>query len=163
MMRRLVPSAAIACLLALAAGDRDPGPVARPPAAGARPEIVRLTDLVPGAEARPASDVNPYADDGRAMAEGTRLYQWFNCGGCHFEGGGGIGPPLMDDDWIYGARPAQIFDSIARGRPNGMPAYGDKLTVEQMWHITLYVASLSETAGDRRRADAPDAEERDEP
>jgi hypothetical protein len=64
--------------------------------------------------------------------------------GCHFAGGGGIGPPLMDDDWIYGGEPAQIFDSIASGRANGMPAYGDMLAAEQVWHIVAYVETLSQ-------------------
>jgi cytochrome c oxidase cbb3-type subunit III len=148
-------------LMSVVACERDRGVVGRPPAAGARPQIVRTTDFVPGTVSRPVSAVNPYEDDGRALHEGTRLYQWFNCGGCHFEGGGGIGPPLMDTDWIYGERPFQIFDSIASGRPNGMPAYGDKLTEEQIWQITLYVSSLSEEADDRPRGRAPEVESPD--
>ena len=37
--------------------------------------------------------------------QGKRLFSWYNCIGCHANGGGGIGPPLMDDEWIYGSRP----------------------------------------------------------
>jgi cytochrome c oxidase cbb3-type subunit III len=99
---------------------------------------------------------NPFAGDSRAIAEGRRLYDWMNCSGCHFEGGGGIGPPLMDDDWIYGGRrPTQIFDSIASGRANGMPAYGDKLPPEQIWQIVAYVQSLGEGTDDRTRRGHP--------
>lgn len=86
---------------------------------------------------------NPYAGDAGAHAEGKRLYSWMNCSGCHFEGGGGIGPPLMDDDWIYGGAPAQIYDSIASGRANGMPTFGDKLEPQQIWQIVTYVESLN--------------------
>ena len=34
------------------------------------------------------------------VSEGKRLYDGFNCTGCHAYGGGDIGPPLMDDQWI---------------------------------------------------------------
>ena len=30
----------------------------------------------------------------------------------------------MDDKWIYGYEPEQIFATISQGRPNGMPAFG---------------------------------------
>ena len=44
-------------------------------------------------------------------------------------GGGGIGPPLMDDRWIYGSAPENIYASIVQGRPNGMPAWGGRSCV----------------------------------
>jgi hypothetical protein len=52
----------------------------------------------------------------------------FNCIGCHGNGGGDIGPALMDDVWFYGSSPEQIYASLVQGRPNGMPAYGRKLS-----------------------------------
>ena len=67
----------------------------------------------------------------------------FNCSGCHFNGGGGIGPPLMDDKWIYGGRLDQIFNSIYQGRPNGMPVWGGKISEQQIWEIATYVRSMS--------------------
>src|SRR5205809_5945187 len=51
-----------------------------------------------------------------ALGEGQRLYKQMNCVGCHFHGGGGIGPALMDDEWIYGSDPAQIFTTIVEGK-----------------------------------------------
>jgi cytochrome c oxidase cbb3-type subunit III len=72
-----------------------------------------------------------------------RLYKQFNCTGCHFNGGGGIGPPLMDDQWIYGGRLDQIYNSIYQGRPNGMPAWGGKIADDQIWQIATYVRSMS--------------------
>src|SRR5438046_958872 len=62
-----------------------------------------------------------------ALSEGKRLFYAFNCSGCHANGGGGIGPPLMDSEWLYGHEPDAIFTTIARGRPNGMPAFGGKV------------------------------------
>ena len=77
------------------------------------------------------------------MSEGKRLFTWMNCSGCHAQGGGGMGPPLMDDRWIYGSQPEQIFATIVEGRPNGMPSFRGKLPDHQVWQIVAYVRSLS--------------------
>ena len=84
-----------------------------------------------------------YDNNAPALAEGQRLYMQMNCVGCHFHGGGGMGPPLMDDEWRYGGRIDQIAATIAEGRPNGMPAWRDKLTEDQIWKLAAYVRSMS--------------------
>ena len=65
-----------------------------------------------------------YEENAFALSEGKRLYSAFNCVGCHAHGGGGMGPALIDDKWIYGHEPGQIFATIVEGRPNGMPSFG---------------------------------------
>jgi cytochrome c oxidase cbb3-type subunit 3 len=84
-----------------------------------------------------------YDNNSPAMAEGQQLFSQMNCVGCHSHGGGGMGPPLMDDEWRYGGRIDQIATSIAEGRPNGMPSWRDKLTQDQIWKLAAYVRSLS--------------------
>src|SRR3954451_24935671 len=37
------------------------------------------------------------------LSQGKQLFKWFNCVGCHANGGGGSGPALMDDKSIYGS------------------------------------------------------------
>jgi cytochrome c oxidase cbb3-type subunit 3 len=49
----------------------------------------------------------------------------------------------MDDQWIYGHEPAQIFSTIVEGRPNGMPTFGGKVSADQVWQLAAYVRSLS--------------------
>ena len=66
-----------------------------------------------------------------------------NCSGCHSHGGGGMGPPLMDSQWIYGSDAANIFATIVEGRPNGMPSFGSKLPPDSIWKLATYVRSLS--------------------
>lgn len=85
----------------------------------------------------------PYEDNAYGVSQGKALYNQFNCSGCHFQGGGGIGPPLMDADWIYGSRPENIFETIVEGRPNGMPSFGGKIVPDQIWQIVAYVRSMS--------------------
>jgi cytochrome c oxidase cbb3-type subunit 3 len=84
-----------------------------------------------------------YEDNAYAVSEGKRLYNAYNCVGCHQHGGGGIGPALMDASWIYGSRPEQIYSDIVQGRPNGMPSYAGKIPDYQVWEIVAYVRSMS--------------------
>jgi cytochrome c oxidase cbb3-type subunit 3 len=78
-----------------------------------------------------------------SMAQGEQLYLAYNCVGCHAHGGGGMGPALMDDKWIYGSEPQQIYGSIIYGRPNGMPSFHNKIPDSQVWQIVAYVRSMS--------------------
>ena len=114
-----------------------------PPLSGTK-QPVRLTDLQPGSPLPTRIGGGRYESNAFAISEGKRLYQWYNCSGCHFQGGGGIGPPLMDDTWIYGGSSQNIHDTVVEGRPNGMPSYGGHVPDDQVWKITAYVRSLSE-------------------
>jgi cytochrome c oxidase cbb3-type subunit 3 len=110
-----------------------------------------LSDLHPGGPARPDSPIvtppgrvkNGYEDNAYSLSEGKRLYSAFNCVGCHSHGGGGMGPPLLDDKWIYGQEPEQIFSTIVEGRPNGMPSFGGRIPAYQIWWLVAYVRSMS--------------------
>ncbi len=82
-------------------------------------------------------------DNPAAVQTGMRLFAQYNCNGCHSNGGGGMGPDLMDDEWIYGGRLEQIHQTIVQGRPNGMPSWGGKIPDEQIWQIAAYVRSMS--------------------
>jgi cytochrome c oxidase cbb3-type subunit III len=84
-----------------------------------------------------------YGENSWAMSEGKRLYESYNCVGCHAHGGGGMGPPLMDQKWIYGSDPLEVYGSIRYGRPNGMPSFRGKISEDQIWEIVAYVRSLS--------------------
>jgi cytochrome c oxidase cbb3-type subunit III len=86
---------------------------------------------------------NNYDENAYALTQGQQLFHQFNCSGCHANGGGGMGPPLMDDKWIYGDRPEQIFATIVEGRPNGMPSWRNRIPDYEVWQITAYVRSLS--------------------
>lgn len=77
------------------------------------------------------------------LAQGKQWYRWYNCVGCHAQGGGAIGPALMDDQWIYGSKPDEIFATIMEGRPNGMPSFKGRIPEGQVWQIVAYVRSMS--------------------
>ncbi len=89
---------------------------------------------------------HPFAGNAYQLSEGKRLFDWFNCTGCHAKGGGDSGPALTDAWWRYGPDAVSIFVSIRDGRPHGMPAFRNRLTTEQIWQLTYYVRTLGTTA-----------------
>jgi cytochrome c oxidase cbb3-type subunit III len=119
------------------------------PSAGRGPNEVSVTSLFPNGVTPPSP---PDAIGGRfegnklAIADGQQLFGQMNCTGCHFNGGGGMGPALMSGHWRYGGRIEQIYESIAQGRPNGMPSWQFVLGPTQIWDLAAYVKSLSAPA-----------------
>src|SRR2546422_1047754 len=82
----------------------------------------------PGPKGDAATATNPYPHDRTTMNQGRVYFSRFNCDGCHGgRAGGGMGPSLRDNVWLYGNSDAQIFDSISQGRGHGMPSWGTKL------------------------------------
>ena len=147
---RLVAWVALLLAAAGAGCNRKEETPDRPPPSVSERALVTAGELQAGHPDDGPVVANPIEDVANATGEGRRLYMWFNCAGCHgVEGGGAIGPPLRDADWIYGGNPASIFQSIAQGRPNGMPAFGGKIPDEEIWRIELYVRSLSGKSGGR--------------
>lgn len=130
-------------LLVLTACEREERRFRELPPTAARGLPVRLSRLQPGPPLPGAAGPGAYLENAQGISEGKRLYQWYNCSGCHFQGGGGIGPPLMDEKWIYGGNPQQIHDTIVEGRPNGMPSYGSHIPDDQVWKIVAYVRSMA--------------------
>ena len=127
----------------LVACSRENRILRQPPPADQTINTVQVSGLNPGANSIPTPpSSNLYQESAYAVSEGQKLYEQFNCSGCHFHGGGGIGPPLMDEEWIYGSSPAQIYTSIAEGRPNGMPSWGGHIPDYQIWQLVTYVRSV---------------------
>jgi cytochrome c oxidase cbb3-type subunit III len=134
---------ALTVALAVAACEREERDYKPTPAAAARAQTIAGSPLQPGGSRPPLVVPNEYEESAYAVAEGQRLYRWYNCNGCHANGGGGSGPALMDDQWIYGSAPANIVATILEGRPNGMPAFGGKIPDHQAMQIAAYVRSMS--------------------
>lgn len=94
---------------------------------------------------------NPLGNTREVQQEGRKLFVQYNCAGCHGgRAGGGMGPSLRDEIWLYGKTPDKIFNSIAEGRAHGMPAWGTRLPDKQIWQLVAYIQSL-------RTPDEPEA------
>jgi cytochrome c oxidase cbb3-type subunit III len=144
--KRKMQAAIPCCVLAFAlcvACERETRQFREPPLAATRPQQPVNNPLSAGPQRPSPPPTSPYQENAWGIAEGKRLFENFNCVGCHAHGGGGMGPALMDDEWIYGAHPANIFETIVQGRPNGMPSFRDRLPDQLVWQIVAYVQSMS--------------------
>jgi cytochrome c oxidase cbb3-type subunit III len=131
-------------LLLLTACEREQRSLRTPPPVAAALDDVRLMANGIGGAPPPvlANLGHLYENNAYQLNQGKRLYAWFNCKSCHADGGGNIGPALMDGWWRYGPDPASIFATIRDGRPHGMPAFGDKMTTDEVWQLTGYVRTI---------------------
>jgi cytochrome c oxidase cbb3-type subunit 3 len=139
------------CLCGLLACKREDRKFQQPPSTFKSYEVT-LSDIQPGTPAPQPPVKNPADERAYEVNEGKRLFTQYNCSGCHFNGGGGIGPALMDELWAYGDKPENIFATIVEGRPNGMPSFRHKIPDNQIWQIVAYVRSMS---GQLRKDVAP--------
>ena len=92
----------------------------------------------------PLALANPFERNAKALETGARLYVSYNCIDCHgAEGSGSMGPSLADGRWHFGGSAAEVFESIFQGRPDGMPAWGGRISNDQIWMLVSYVRSLN--------------------
>lgn len=154
MKRRAAVLFTCAALLAAAGCQREERDTRPDPVLGNGEQAVPVTALAPGGDRPALSDTKGSRFEANAfhLNEGKRLFDWFNCSGCHANGGGGMGPPLMDDKWIYGSSIESIHATIRDGRPNGMPTFGQRVPDDQIWELAAFVRSL---AGNASKAAAP--------
>lgn len=78
---------------------------------------------------------------------GASLFQT-NCVACHAaDGGGGIGPNLVDEHWILGGGIKNVFHTISEGGRSGkgMVAWKSTLKPTQIQQVASYVLSLEGT------------------
>jgi cytochrome c oxidase cbb3-type subunit 3 len=141
--RRVVFTVALVLTLAACKREERPQPSPPPPSGNTVLQGLRLGQLQPGQSLPVANPPNPYEENAFAVSQGKRLFRQYNCNGCHAQGGGDSGPALMDDKWIYGSAPANIFATIVQGRPNGMPSFGGHVPEQQIWQIVAYIRSMS--------------------
>ncbi|MER8412632.1 c-type cytochrome [Mesorhizobium sp. M0140] len=132
-------------LVACQREERDTQPQS---ALGSGEQPTPVTTLEPGGQRPSPTDNKAASFEANAfhMSEGKRLFNWFNCSGCHANGGGGMGPALMDEKWLYGSSIESIHATIRDGRPNGMPSFGQKIPDDQIWELAAYVRALGGNA-----------------
>ncbi|MBV9631087.1 MAG: cytochrome c [Xanthobacteraceae bacterium] len=105
---------------------------------------VPVTTLAPGGTNPRPTIKTPPLDDPAAAQRGMQAFNALNCVGCHMaNGGGGMGPALSNNFFIYGGEPENIYLSIAQGRPNGMPVWGSMLPDPVIWDLVAYITSIS--------------------
>lgn len=95
-----------------------------------------------GAQGEPAQKTEATGPTAEDVVEGRKLYLTYGCVGCHgVTGGGGMGKPILDDQWIFGSDDDTLFKLIRGDIPKQtMPsAIGKALTDQQIKQVLLYV------------------------
>jgi cytochrome c oxidase cbb3-type subunit 3 len=142
-------AAAIGAALMMAACDREERKLSHESTPGElTPTTPRVSEIQPGGAGPGLTETqNTRSFDGHnawEMAQGQRLFGWYNCAACHGRGGGGgMGPALSDDRWLYGDKPDEIFKTVMEGRPNGMPSFRGRIPEDQVWQLVAYIRSMS--------------------
>ena len=94
------------------------------------------------ATAEAAEGKNPFAGNRAAEEEGEKIFKE-NCKSCHGEHGeGGFGPKLAGMTHKYGGGDADLFASVANGRPDGMPPFLSRLGKDRIWKTVAYIRHL---------------------
>jgi cytochrome c oxidase cbb3-type subunit 3 len=140
-------AAALLLLVATLPGcQRETREAKDPPIPFSQAELATTSTVMAGGGGLPRPDprILHYEKNAWHIGEGHRLYEQFNCADCHGAGGGGgIGVPLIDEEWIYGSSSPQIVATLIQGRPNGMPSFRNKLTETQMWQLAAWVRTMA--------------------
>ena len=79
------------------------------------------------------------------VKHGEAVFQT-NCVACHSNDlTGGIGFNLVDAEWVHGAAPASIYQTIFNGVPEkGMQAWGSLLGQKQIAEVVAYIISKND-------------------
>ena len=106
---------------------------------------------VAAAEAQAASvraalpQTNPYRGDAAGLEGGKQVFMTI-CAACHKPDGSGlVGPSLVDPYWKYGSSDAELFETVAEGRPMGMPPWKSQLGNEKIWKALAYIETLPQS------------------
>ena len=76
-----------------------------------------------------------------AIIQGHELFGTY-CSDCHADGTGNRGPDLTNREWIYGGWYSELYASIAKGRPGGMPPMLGMIGKQDITRIISYIRSI---------------------
>ena len=99
-------------------------------------------EMAAAAKSEKSVAVKQYSGDKDAIREGKEIFA-NTCAPCHnADAKGGIGPNLTSATLKYGGTQKDIYESIAKGRPNGMPAFLPQIGSEKISKVAAFLESL---------------------
>jgi mono/diheme cytochrome c family protein len=148
----------------------DGAPAAEVPAADGK-AASGSSPLETARNAEKGSLESPYADFASIAADGRKVYLAAGCNGCHGMGGGGMGPPLSNQVWVYGKDDDTLFRLIALGSDElqkqgysrkgsenvvgPMPPFGTIVkSDDDMWKIIAFIRSVNPSSVEGSSASA---------
>jgi mono/diheme cytochrome c family protein len=117
---------------------------------------------------------SPYQDFAKVADEGHKKFMAAGCNGCHGgTGGGGMGPPLTNQVWIYGKDDDTLFRLVALGSDalqqkqgynrkgsenvvGPMPSMGNVVkSDDDLWKIIAWIRSVNPSSASASAETAP--------
>lgn len=87
---------------------------------------------------------NPFAGSAEAVQEGKEVFAT-NCSTCHGDDAkGNMCPDITVKAKRYGNADADLFLTITKGRPGGMPTWEKTLGTEKIWKVIAFLRSIEE-------------------
>jgi hypothetical protein len=146
--------------------EAKPGSAAAPAAGGGNPQQT-------AEKAEKGSLKNPNSDPKAVAEEGHKTFMAAGCNGCHGgTGGGGMGPPLTNQVWVYGSDDDTLFRLVALGsdglKAQGYSRKGSENVVgpmppqgtivksdDDLWKIIAWIRTINPSSGGGGSAQAP--------
>ncbi len=86
--------------------------------------------------------VKEYSGDKEAIREGKEIFA-NTCAPCHnADGTGGIGSNLTAPKLKYGSTRNDLYETVAKGRPNGMPSFLPQIGAEKISKVIDFLETL---------------------
>lgn len=84
-----------------------------------------------------------YLENSNDLSAGKQIFIQV-CAACHGqEGGGGVGPNLVDDYWLHGGSIKDVFSMIKYGIPEkGMPSWQTQYSAHEIAQLASYIKSI---------------------
>jgi mono/diheme cytochrome c family protein len=163
--------------VALATDEAQPpasegAPAAEAPAPSGGAAAGGGTPLETARQAEKGSLKTPYPDFASVADEGHKKFMAAGCNGCHGgTGGGGMGPPLTNQVWVYGKDSDTLFRLIALGsdelQKEGYQRKGSENVVgpmppmggivksnDDLWKIIAWIRSVNPSSAEGSSASA---------
>ena len=99
-------------------------------------------EMATAAKTEKPNAVKTYSSDNEAIKEGKEIYA-NTCAPCHnADATGGIGPDLTTATLKYGSTSQDLYESITKGRPNGMPSFLPQIGAEKSSKVVAFLETL---------------------
>jgi cytochrome c oxidase cbb3-type subunit 3 len=99
-------------------------------------------EMAAAAKTERPETIKAYSDDKEAIGEGKEIYA-NTCAPCHnADATGGIGPSLTAATLKYGSTRQDMYESITKGRPNGMPSFLPQIGGEKSSKVVAFLETL---------------------
>ena len=99
-------------------------------------------EMASAAKSEKSVTVKQYSGDKEAIKEGKENFA-NTCAPCHnADATGGIGPNLTVATLKFGTNQKDIYESIAKGRPNGMPSFLPQIGSEKISKVVAFLDTL---------------------